>query len=123
MGYGVQSIGRWTAFTPTITGFSVQPTGIDAGSIMAGPKLGHYRWEMASAGGTSNAASFTMTMPFLARSITRYLVMGLNSGVYTALEAYTAAGSNVISFFTLAGGNVGATLAKGSWGMITVEIQ
>lgn len=123
MGYSAQSLGRWASFTPTFTGYSVQPTGVDASSSIIAPKIGLFRWEMASTGGTSNSTALTMTMPFLARSQTRYIVMGLNAGTFTAFEAYTAAGSNIISLFTLAGGVLTASGAKGCWGSIIVEIQ
>lgn len=115
--------GAWVSYVPTLAGFSVQPTGIDFSYFMLGRKAAVIRWDMSASGGTSNSATFTMTMPFLARSQTRYPVFALNAGAFiNTAQAYTAIGSNLISFF-IGAGSFSASGAKGAFGGFVVEIQ
>lgn len=114
--------GVWQTWVPTFTGFSVQPTGVDASYCQLGAKVAVLRWEMATAGGTSNSVNFTMTIPFLARSQTRYPCLVLNAGTFSHGEGYSAAGSNIVSFFRGAL-SFTASGAKGSYGQMIIEIQ
>lgn len=65
MGYAVQSLGTWKSWTPTFTGFSSDPTSVVFRYVLIG-KVCHYWFTMGD--GTSNATTFTMTMPFVAAS-------------------------------------------------------
>lgn len=122
MGYAAQSAqGVWTSFTPTLTGFSVQPTGVTAESCRLGQKTFGFKWNMTGSG-TSNATTFTLSMPFIAKVRCIYSVLVQNNGAYETQQAYVDAGSNIISFyrgaaaFTASGG-------KSAWGCIVVEEQ
>ena len=107
--------GVWTSYTPSLTGFSVQPASVVAEWVRLGPKTFAVKLDMSNAGGTSNSTAMTITIPFLAKAQNRHLVMGLNNSIYTALECYTAAGSNILTFYTLAAGVLTNTGGKGAW--------
>ena len=64
MGYSVQSIGKYTTYTPTYSGCSVDPTVAEARYTLNGKMC--TVTIRNSAVGTSNATSKTITLPFAA---------------------------------------------------------
>lgn len=63
MGYSVQSIGQWQAWVPAFTGFSADPTSVISRYTLNGKTCTCYFFAVS---GTSNATTFTVTLPFAA---------------------------------------------------------
>lgn len=55
-------MGAWTAYTPTYTGFSSSPAGANSRYMRMG-KLMVFQHDSLTATGTSNANTFTLTIP------------------------------------------------------------
>lgn len=67
MGYSAQTSGDWVDYVPTFTGFSADP-GIVSSKYTIQGKICTVRWRQTA--GTSNATTFTITLPFAAKSLT-----------------------------------------------------
>jgi hypothetical protein len=106
MGYIAQSINQTTTYTPTFTGFSVNPTNPVAVCSQNG-KLGFFTI-LTNNPGTSNATTFTVTLPYVsARFGQRILGVAYDNGSFTTApcELVTRSGSNIADvYLTLAGG-------------------
>ena len=66
--------GAWTDWTPTVTGFSVEPTGVTYRYKKIGRTVHLAIRQLAN--GTSNATSFTISLPYTATTITDMLWCG-----------------------------------------------
>lgn len=114
MGYSVQSIGKYQTWTPTFTGFSADPTNVVAQYSVNG-NMCHVSLTMTA--GTSNATTFTITLPFNASITTNTLTQLVtdNATNQTAAGACVVnSGSNVISIYkTMALGAFTASGGKG----------
>lgn len=97
-------VGSWISWTPTFTGFSADPTNVDARYFRTGNKIDI---RISMTGGTSNATTFTMTLPFNALAVYHYSLLLFNSGASVSGRGSMAAGSNVLTMF--------ATGAGGAW--------
>lgn len=106
MGYAVQSVGQWQDWTPVFTGFSVDPPGSGRYSLVG--KICHVYWT-PSAAGTSNATTFTMTLPFAAANTVSQIEGQIveNGGTIQQGRVSTAANSNILT--------VGSTVAGAAW--------
>lgn len=69
-----QSIGQWQAWTPTFTGFSADPSSVTARYTLNGKMCTIY---LDSTAGTSNATTFTITLPFAAANTSSQSFAGL----------------------------------------------
>lgn len=112
----------WTTYSPTLTGFSVVPTGFTARYILNGKTcMVSFR---STGSGTSNATSTTMTLPFIAAdtdfSAFNYCVDN-NALCYAA--GLTTNGSNVINILKNGGTSWTASGNKRITGIIIYEIQ
>lgn len=103
MGYSsvTQSIGQWRAWTPTFTGFSADPTAVTSRYSLNGKLCTIY---LDSTAGTSNATTFTITLPFAAANTSSQSFSGLmvsnNSGATTSPGLIrTRANSNVADLY------------------------
>lgn len=79
------AFGAWQAYTPTVAGFSADPSGIVARYALFG-KTCIYNVYMPNTG-TSNATSFTITAPFTSRNATSHFLgygQGTDNGAYQA---------------------------------------
>lgn len=95
----------WQSWTPTFTGFSVNPTGTFVYQIDT------YRniliISITGTNGTSNATGFTFTLPAginAAAHVQSFVCQGFNSGAGIYAMAVTAASGNVVTMFTTANG-------------------
>lgn len=75
MGYSATSVGQEITWTPTLTGFSADPAGIIARYTLNG----QFCTAVVSMpnNGTSNATTFTITLPFTSK----YAMYGIGEGV------------------------------------------
>lgn len=99
MGYSVQSIGKYTTWIPSFTGFSADPTSVVAEYSVNG-NMCHVVVSMVA--GTSNATTFTLTLPFNAATTTNTLTQlvtdnGANQSAPGACVVNS--GSNILSIF------------------------
>lgn len=118
--------GTWSAWTPTFTGFSTAPTGFVSRYIVVN-KICTVTYRDGTPG-TSNATSFTMTMPFAAKSgLTvnqRCLSLIKDNGTNAVGLAILAPGSNVLTFSaTVTGGSFTASGNKDADFTIVYEID
>lgn len=92
----------WYGWTPTLTGFSANPTSTMYRFMVEG-RLCTVAVNQLETTGTSNAGTFTITGPITARTVTNGRWgskpwYGANNGVYTAnLSAYISTGSATIN--------------------------
>lgn len=93
----VHEIGSWIAWTPTFTGFSADPTNVDAKYFRTGNRI---ETRVSMSGGTSNATTFTMTMPFQSLLAYNKALVLFNAGSAVLGNGRLAAGSNVLTMFT-----------------------
>ncbi len=96
MGYTVQNLGQWQDWTPTITGFSsATPPYVHARYVLIGKTCVIHFYQL---GQTSNATTFTMTLPFASASASNHCTgtaTDNTAGVTTPIRVDTAAGSNI----------------------------
>jgi hypothetical protein len=126
MGYSTQSIGNWSTWTPTFTGFSSDPVVTFARYTIIGKMC---TCILATGNGTSNATSFTVTLP--AAAATTGAQKGLISPVVNNGAALTApgridtsSGSNVATLYsTIAANAWTAASTKRAEFIFTYEIQ
>lgn len=94
------SDGVYTAWVPTFTGFSVVPSSVTARYLVQGKSCTCY---LASSAGTSNATTFTITLPFNAKNGSQYFanIMVTNNGVATTTPGLlvTRASSNIADLY------------------------
>jgi len=118
------SEGTWT---PTFTGFSANPVGIYR-YVRVGTLCTVF--VLMTADGTSNQTYFTMTLPFVARTITSMIWVS-SSGAYIDAGSggilppylYVGSGSNILSLFTdLAGAGWGNSGTKSARFVFAFEI-
>lgn len=98
MGYSAQSLGIYQSWTPTFGGFSVDPTGVACNYIL----IGKYCFVNIYMGGngTSNATTFTITLPHVCRYRTYSHGNGVDNGVgITYMEGYVDNNSNVLNLY------------------------
>lgn len=104
----VHEVGSWIAWTPVFTGFSADPTNVDAKYFRVGNKIDV---RIGMTGGTSNATTFTMTLPFQSLGAYHYALLMFNAGASVSGRGSLAAGSNVLTMFSTGAG--GAWTASG----------
>jgi len=109
------AITTWTAWVPTFTGFSSIPSGYTSRYIQFG-KFVFWKFYPGS-DGTSNATTFTMTLPITsgASAIIRHLCQVTNSGTSQADAGLLYIGNNGTTcaiYRTLAGGGFTASGGK-----------
>lgn len=110
MGHVAQSIGQWQAWIPTFGGFSADPTGVTARRSIDGSKC---TIKLNSSNpGTSNATTFTFTLPFAAASTETFTCVGMNNSTQQQCRIQTAANSNICTCYSSPGG--AAWTASGS---------
>lgn len=80
-------------YTVTYTGHSVDPT-TTAYYVKEGKNVNVV---VIPSGGTSNATTFTLTMPFNAKYTTYFTIFGFNNGTGVNGRAQTTAGSNILT--------------------------
>lgn len=111
----------WLAYTPTISGFSVDPTSVVARYTLIG-KTCTVRVHMVP--GTSNSTGMSMTLPFTAQSRNSYSIIIQSNGITGAGRCDTTGASNVLTIYaTPAGGNFANSGNKGAFFVITYEIE
>lgn len=101
MGYSALSNGTWLTWTPTYTGFSAAPTDATARYTLNGKMCSVYHY--SGAGGTSNATSFTITLPFNAKYLAAHsMCIGVDNGTGQNSYVRTVAGSNILNCYRTA---------------------
>lgn len=113
MGYSAQPQGIEGTWIPSFTGFSADPTDIVANYILVGNLC---TVEIGMTGGTSNATTFTMTLPFAANAtIIHTMGGGVDNGVQitTTPRMDTVAGSNIGTCYKTASTSGTWTAANG----------
>lgn len=126
MGYISQSIGKWQDFTPSFTGFSADPSVTTARYTVNGKLC---TVQLFTGQGTSNATTFTVTLPFNAKYLDVFggIVVVDNSAAQTNPgRAQTSASSNVLTITKTHTGSSPAWTASGgkaAWFTITYEIE
>lgn len=117
----INNLGVWTTWTPGFTGFSVNPSSVDATYIQQGSKLFIVRFT-ATVDGTSNSTSFTITgLPVTARLTQNFPVMVVNSGALSVGRLYITGGTNVATLSLGSGALFTSSGAKNAFFTITVE--
>lgn len=112
----------WTTYSPTLTGWSVVPTGFTARYILNGKTC---MVSFNSTGsGTSNATSITMTLPFVAATIDMSAFpYALDNGTACTAGGITSAGSNVINILKNGAASWTSSGSKRVFGIIIYQIQ
>lgn len=112
----------WKTYSPTLTGWSVVPTGFTARYILNGKTC---MISFNSTGsGTSNATSITMTLPFVAASIDMSAFpYALDNGTACTAGGITTAGSNVINILKNGTTSWTSSGSKRVFGIIIYQIQ
>ena len=111
----------YSNFVSTYSGFSSDPSGGPNRYTLQGKMCQWYVNPTST--GTSNATSFTITMPFAAFNNMNYPVTIVNSGTVSIGRMVTTAGSNVASFVQASGTAFTASGAKSAIISVTYEIQ
>lgn len=93
----IQPIGQWQSWIPTFTGFSADPTAVIARYTLNGKIC---TVSLMCSAGTSNATTFTITLPFLAKGVLVDDSIGVNNGVNVAGRVQTAASSNILTCYS-----------------------
>lgn len=101
---------RWLAFVPVDTGFSAVPTNVTAKYSLrgAGGTGEMVWWRQGTDGGTSNATTWTQTLPFPALNTTFFPGIAKdNGGGYVISSNVTSAGNKAFTLYPTAalGGN------------------
>lgn len=108
------SEGSWI---PTFTGFSSNPTSVTANYILIGKMC---FVSVAMTAGTSNATTFTMSMPFTAaawvQSLSVTTVVNNSTVATTAGRVLISSGGGVFNFY-INGSNTGTWTASGTKGV------
>jgi hypothetical protein len=113
--------GSYITFTPGFTGFSVNPTSVDATYYQNG-KFVHIQIFMAA--GTSNATTFSITgLPVAPRKAVNALSLIMNAGTTSAGRVDIAAGATTANMSTAAGTAFTASGNKACWMNISYEAQ
>lgn len=114
-------VGSWIPWTPVFTGFSADPTNVDARYFRTGNKI---ETRLSMTGGTSNATTFTMTMPFASLGAYHKSLLLFNAGSAVLGNGRLAAGSNVLTMFTAGSTAFTASGIKAvNWSDLTYEKQ
>lgn len=114
-------VGSWIPWTPVFTGFSADPTNVDARYFRMGNKI---ETRISMTGGTSNATTFTMTMPFASLGAYHKALLLFNGGSAVLGNGRLAAGSNVLTMFTAGSTAFTASGIKAvNWSDLTYEKQ
>jgi len=115
-------IGKWYSYTPTFTGFSADPTAVDASYNVEGKRC-TVRMHMTA--GTSNATTLTITAPFNARSRQVYPIIVSNNNTVQAgrCDIAVVSNTNIITVYaTPAAGAFTASGNKAAYLCITYEM-
>lgn len=101
---------RWSSFVPVDTGFSSAPTSVTASYRIrgAGGTGEMIWWRQGTNGGTSNATTWTQTLPFPALNLTFFAGIARDNGAgYAASSNVTSAGNKAFTLYPTAalGGN------------------
>jgi hypothetical protein len=118
-----QSIGQYQSWTPTFTGFSVDPTALELRYSLNGKMC---NVQVIAGSGVSNATTFTMTLPFAAKtgSRARAFALATDSGANNSGWVSTRSGSNILDVFkTAATTTFTASGGKGVSFFLTYEID
>ena len=122
MAHVAQSIGQWVAYVPTWTGFSADPTSVTARYTLNGKMCSVY--VVPGSQGTSNATTFTVTLPFNAKNVCAYVIRVADSGTWQTGLLTTAAGSNIATVYkTTAAGAFTNSGVKGTMFNILYEAE
>ena len=91
----------WFNWTPTFTGFSVNPTGVHRFSVQGNTCI----LNVYENQGTSNAATFTFTLPVTAAAACAFLGSAIDNGGLSINPGYgqVANGSNVMNVYKTTG--------------------
>lgn len=117
------------AWVPSFTGFSANPTNVVARYIKQG-KLCHIAWTMTA--GTSNATTFTMSLPFTAVTVSgmkwgNRLDVVYDNGAYSTSPGkveVVSAGSVATMYFNQDGTTLWTNAnGKGSGGQLVYEVE
>lgn len=97
---------RWLTWVPTWTGFSVNPS---TGTYQYLVKIDNIKLNIVGGNGTSNATSFTFTLPFTSADSSLIIIRGVDSGslVSGVCAGALPAASNIITLYT--------NFALGAW--------
>lgn len=86
---------RWLTWVPTWTGFSVNPT---TGTYQYKVDMDDIKLNVAGGNGTSNATSFTFTLPFNSLDLSLLVVRGVDNGAAVgACAGLIPVGSNIVT--------------------------
>ena len=87
----------WQTWVPTYTGFSADPSTITARYILIGKLCTVHLF--AAGAGTSNATTFTVTLPFAAAntSIQYHHILAVDNGVVSTGRLALAVNSNIVT--------------------------
>lgn len=93
-----QSIGAYNDWTPVFTGFSVNPASALCRYSLDGKKC---TINIITGNGTSNLTTFTITLPFVAKTgaLTRPSAITTDAGTIAAGWCSTRTGSNVMDCY------------------------
>lgn len=112
---------RYIDYAPSHTGYSANPATVNARYALL-DKMCTVTYDSGT--GTSNATTTTITLPFQAKYLSRYVIYGTNSGTAVYAMLQTRSGSNIADLFlTAAGGAWTASGAKRGNFTITYEIN
>lgn len=93
----------WTTWTPTFGGFSANPTVV--ATYMQLGKMVSVRLNTTGAG-TSNATTFTLTLPVAAKSTVNFMgIYAINAGSAVSARGKTNASSTTLDLYTDAAGS------------------
>ncbi len=122
--YESNTDGVWIAYSPTFSGFSADPTAVSARYFLEGKRC---TVTIRATAGTSNATTFTMTLPFAARGTEYYVgVVQDNSAFQSSSGRLTTAASSNVANIGKTLSSAGGFTASGTkmwYGTITYEIQ
>lgn len=122
MGYSVSSAGAYISYTPTYTGFSADPTSVVARYTLMGKVCSVY---LRATPGTSNATSFTVTLPFAAANtaIQTHVIVATDNGANSSGRVSTRVNSAIMDVYpTVTGTSWTASGLKNCGFTITYEI-
>jgi hypothetical protein len=114
----------WITYSPTLTGFSVLPSGFTGKYKLIG-KTCFVQVYNPSGNGTSNATTTTVTLPFNAKSfgVCSFLYCVNNTSTVGFATGLTTAGSNVVDIFLNTNTVWTAANGKRVNGSFTYEIE
>jgi hypothetical protein len=115
MGYIAQQIGQYKTYTPSYTGFSANPVVLVSRYCITG-KMCHVYVSLSS--GTSNANTFTITLPFAAANTNIFLAPCriTDNGAVAVGRFSSTANSNILDISPTIGGATNSWTTSGAKG-------